>query len=188
MMSNQSAIFVSVGTDHHPFDRLVTWGDALSSHPAVGSVFVQRGTSTVEPASPSSPLIDATELRNHLSSADVVVCHGGPSTIMEAKAHGHLPIVVPRNPDLGEHVDGHQIRFCEHLERSGAIHFARSAQEVADLVTQIIAAGGRGPATDGQAPATTLTAISNELDRLTSKPRRRLLWLQARADPDPEYS
>lgn len=176
-----ATVFVSVGTDHHRFDRLVRWADALAAHPRVADVFVQRGSSGFVPACDSEPMIDADALRTRLAGADLVVCHGGPSTIMEARAHGHMPIVVPRDPDHGEHVDGHQMRFCDHLAAGGAIHLASSESHLAELVDTVLDAGGRGPATDGQAPAETLTAISNRIDTLTSNPRRRLSWLTKRS-------
>jgi hypothetical protein len=46
-----------------------------------------------------------------------VVTHGGPSTVMDARVAGRLPIVVARHPDLGEHIDSHQVRFSRHLAR-----------------------------------------------------------------------
>ncbi len=109
-------IVVSVGTDHHRFDRLIRWTDDYARRHRDASVLVQRGTSNVSSEVESRELIPHAELRAMFAAATVVVCHGGPSTVMDARAAGRLPIVVPRNPELSEHVDGHQMRFAKHLD------------------------------------------------------------------------
>ena len=47
-------LLVSVGTDHHPFDRLVRWAGAwLAAHPGAVRCLMQTGTSA--PPGPSGP-------------------------------------------------------------------------------------------------------------------------------------
>ena len=43
-----------------------------------------------------------------------------PGLIMESRSHGHLPVVVARDPGLGEHVDDHQQRFVGRLGARGS--------------------------------------------------------------------
>ena len=44
-------VFVTVGTDHHPFDRLVGWADSAHTHPLVAEVdAVLRGCGWVSDA------------------------------------------------------------------------------------------------------------------------------------------
>src|SRR3712207_7718545 len=38
-----------------------------------------------------------------------------------ARDRGHLPIVVPRRRDLGEHVDDHQTELAQTLEQMGHV-------------------------------------------------------------------
>ncbi len=49
------------------------------------------------------------EMLAKFASADVVVTHAGVRSILLATNAGHVPIVVPRLKDLGEHVDDHQM-------------------------------------------------------------------------------
>ncbi len=106
---------VSVGTDHHRFDRMIRWTEHYANrHPEIRFV-VQRGTSNSPRTLESHELIPHEELRTLFSDASVVICHGGPSTVMDARAVGRKPVVVPRDPELDEHVDGHQMRFARHL-------------------------------------------------------------------------
>lgn len=117
--SDRPRVVVSVGTDHHRFDRMVTWIDEwCAAHPEVATV-IQRGTSTEPTHCPSSELIPHADLLELFAQADAVVSHGGPSTVMDARMVGRFPLVMARNPDLGEHVDGHQLRFADHLRRHG---------------------------------------------------------------------
>jgi UDP-N-acetylglucosamine transferase subunit ALG13 len=56
-----------------------------------------------------------------MSEAVAVVCHGGPATIMLARQCGRMPLVVPRDPERGEHVDDHQLRFSRWMADKGQI-------------------------------------------------------------------
>ena len=51
---------MTVGTDHHPFDRLIGWtNDWLRAHPEqVPRFFVQSGTASVVPACPGSGFLE----------------------------------------------------------------------------------------------------------------------------------
>jgi UDP-N-acetylglucosamine transferase subunit ALG13 len=114
-----SLVFVSVGTDHHPFDRLVGWVDAWL--PDGVKCVVQHGTSAPPRRAEGVAYLDHGELTGLLNDAAVVVSHGGPTTITESRRHGVRPIVVPRSPALGEHVDDHQERFCARMAAKGLI-------------------------------------------------------------------
>jgi len=124
-LTTDHLVVVSVGTDHHPFDRLMRWVDHYLERRPVVRFVVQYGTSRIPAgAFESHDLVPHQELRQLFARSTAVVCHGGPSTVMDARTAGRLPIVVPRRPDLGEHVDGHQLRFATHLVEE---HMARVA-------------------------------------------------------------
>ncbi|MEL6984511.1 MAG: glycosyltransferase, partial [Actinomycetota bacterium] len=112
-------VVVAVGTDHHPFDRLVGWIDEWAMSRSDVSILVQRGNSAPTTHCASVDLLPHGDLYQHFAESMVVVSHGGPSTVMDARMVGRLPLVVARDPDLGEHVDDHQQRFAQHLARHG---------------------------------------------------------------------
>lgn len=116
---NRPLVVVSVGTDHHPFDRLLGWVADWARRTDV-DVFAQYGTSR-PPAAPvtGAPLLGHANLLERMSAAAAVVSHGGPATVADSRRVGIRPIVVPRRPDLGEHVDDHQVRFSRHLAALG---------------------------------------------------------------------
>ncbi|MER7459430.1 glycosyltransferase [Micromonospora sp. NPDC126480] len=115
-------MLVAVGTDKHPFDRLVDWLEGWQ--PAVADrvvLTVQHGHTRAPGVPGAVAFLGHDELQAAMSGADVVVCHGGPATILEARRHGRLPIVVPRNPSHGEHVDDHQLLFARRLGAAGMV-------------------------------------------------------------------
>ncbi len=170
-------VVVTVGTDHHPFDRLVHWvNDWLGVHPdQAPGFFLQSGTAAVHPACAASRSVEVQQLDQLLDSADVIVCHGGPASIAAAWARDRLPIVVPRRPDLGEHVDDHQVIFSRKVAQLGRIRLAQTRAEfevvMAEAIRDPSSLRGAVPAGDA-GPA--VARFSELIEELLSQPRRRL--------------
>ena len=79
---------------------------------------------------PITVLKSYQELVDAMASADVVVAQGGPGGITDARGVGHLPVVVPRQGTLGEHVDDHQVRFTAWMAERGLIELAADEAEL----------------------------------------------------------
>lgn len=126
-------IVVSVGTDHHRFDRLLEWVAAAADRTGAEAV-AQAGWTPALDGIECFDFVPGDELADLMRGADVVVCHGGPGTIALARSVGHRPIVVPRDPALREHVDDHQRRFSEALAAEDVIDCAASLDELVSLV------------------------------------------------------
>jgi beta-1,4-N-acetylglucosaminyltransferase len=105
-------IFVTVGTHHQAFDRLI---DALTSLPTQDLV-VQYGHGPPPVAALSATaFLSFEEMLDRFHEADVVVTHGGVGSILSALRAGHTPLVVPRLKRFGEHVDDHQVELADAL-------------------------------------------------------------------------
>lgn len=126
-------IVASVGTDHHPFDRLLEWVAVAADRTGAKAV-AQAGWTPGPDGIECFDFVAGDELADLMRGADVVVCHGGPGTIALARSVGHRPIVVARDPELGEHVDDHQLRFSEALAAEDVIDLASSLDELVSLV------------------------------------------------------
>jgi UDP-N-acetylglucosamine transferase subunit ALG13 len=123
----------SVGTDHHPFPRLLDW--VADAQVKLGfEAIVQRGSTPARPPLETIEFLPAEELESFMLAADVVVCHAGPGTLSLASRCGHRPIVVARDPKHGEHVDDHQMRYARRLFEEGTIDLAQSSEHLIDLV------------------------------------------------------
>lgn len=179
-------VLMTVGTDHHPFARLMGWIERweATGGPPVRWI-VQHGFT----AAPDGTGVRAEEFMPHdelqaaLREASVVVCQGGPGSIMDARGAGLVPIVVPRRPDLGEHVDDHQVRFSRRLDETGLIRLAEDEDAFRRLVGDALERPERFAAEQEVSDLpTTVRRFGTLVDELMTKPSRRaLLPLRRRA-------
>ncbi|QCX26793.1 glycosyltransferase [Nocardioides jishulii] len=174
-------VAVLLGTDHHPYDRLVEWAATLAAEDGQ-RWFVQHGfTRWPDVASADLPanltgtrMLGVRELDDLLAHADVVITHGGPSLIQEARTSRHVPIVAPRDPALGEHVDGHQIDFTARLAADGTIRLVRSLDDLR-LAVAATRHEGRPTTADAVTPDETVERFATLVEGALSAPRVGLL-------------
>jgi UDP-N-acetylglucosamine transferase subunit ALG13 len=133
-------IVVAVGTDHHPFGRVVGWIDRWLGRGGAdrADCVVQHGSAPPPRWGTAHPYLDHGELSGLMARSTVVVCHGGPATIVEARRLGRVPIVVPRRPEFDEHVDNHQVLFSTRLADRKIVHVASSEDELAALLDEAL--------------------------------------------------
>jgi UDP-N-acetylglucosamine transferase subunit ALG13 len=160
-----SRILVTVGTDFHPFQRLVDWADEYARRHPEHDVFIQYGAARPPVSGERSRLLDHAQLQTEIARADAVVCHGGPATITDIRRSGLIPICIPRDPDRGEHVDGHQQRFARRIADAGIV---RSVRETSDLDAQVEEAltHPRAESLDDAAPAEGVVRIGELIAEL----------------------
>lgn len=134
-------IFVTVGTDHHEFARIVDWlDDWLGRHPEnAPHTLLQHGFTKPSQRARNADFLAYPDVIAAMTQARVVITHGGPATIFEARAQGRLPLAVPRNPDLGEHVDHHQQRFTRRLSGEGIAMLAEDQATFDQLLDHMLA-------------------------------------------------
>lgn len=110
-------IFVTLGTHPAPMDRVVAELDRLIEIRAIeDDVVIQAASFRLRPKfARAVTVIPYEQLLALISSADVVIAHAGPATLAQIRAAGRVPLVVPRSPSAGEHVDDHQKRYADRL-------------------------------------------------------------------------
>ena len=108
-------IFVTVGTHEQPFNRLVKYMDHWASvHDE--EVVIQTGFSTYEPKIAKwQKLFSYKEMIENVNRARIVITHGGPSSFIMPLQVYKIPIVVPRKRAFDEHVNDHQVDFCNQV-------------------------------------------------------------------------
>lgn len=146
MTSQRSApplIVVTVGSDSHPFDRLIDWvDDWVDERGGDVTLVVQHGQAHPPRHGQARPFIPYEELQQLIADAAVVACHGGPGTIDECLRAGLRPITVPRSRRFGEAVDDHQVTFTQLLERHQQAWLPESAGQLADMLDEALARPG----------------------------------------------
>jgi UDP-N-acetylglucosamine transferase subunit ALG13 len=140
-MNGERLIFVTVGTEHYPFERLVGWVDgwlAERSDPRVQCV-IQHGTSAAPAHAEASSYLEYDHVEKLMRDAAAVVCHGGTGSVMLARHLGKRPIVVPRERARGEHVDDHQVVLARALAARGEVVEARSRRDLHASLDAVVA-------------------------------------------------
>ena len=121
-------IFITVGTNETPFDRLV---EAAAALPGDEPLFVQHGSSQVAHGRGEwRAFLSFEEMEAAMREARVVVTHAGVGSILLALKCGRHPLVMPRRGARGEAVDDHQLVLARRLAESGAVTVVESAEEL----------------------------------------------------------
>jgi UDP-N-acetylglucosamine transferase subunit ALG13 len=169
-------LFVTVGTDHHPFDRLVRWVDAWleAGGNRMVRALVQHGTSIAATHAESRDFLGYDAMLAATREAAAVACHGGPATIMLAADAGKVPIVVPRRRALGESVDDHQLIFAGPLASEGTVVLAESEQHFRALVEDALAAPVARARVAGSSAAEAVRRFEEIVDELVPQKKDRL--------------
>ena len=110
-------IFATVGTHGQPFARFLELLRELDD-----DIVLQFGHNPPpEGFASAMAFMPFDDVRRHMADARAVVPPAGVGSILCAREAGHLPVVVPRLPELGEHVDGHQSELTRTLDAMGHV-------------------------------------------------------------------
>ncbi len=127
-------IFVTVGTHHQPFERLL---DALGEL-AGAELVVQYGVGAPPPGvARAEAFMPFEAMLECFRAAEKVVTHAGVGSILCARREGHTPLVVPRRHNLGEHVDEHQAELTRALEQRGSVVAAWDLERLPALLADL---------------------------------------------------
>jgi UDP-N-acetylglucosamine transferase subunit ALG13 len=167
-------VVVTVGSDHHRFDRLIQWVDSWLAGPTASGVdcVIQHGTAATPAHGRSVPYLDHAELERLFANATVVVAQGGPLSVIESLRAGRRPIVVPRLAQLDEVVDDHQRSFCAFLATRGQVVVAEDASALAAELDAAIADPGYlrfTPEDDGGARDAAIEQIGRVAESLATQ-------------------
>lgn len=124
-------IFVTVGTHHDPFERML---DALGQLDG-SQMVVQYGPGSPPPGvARAEAYLPFEQMVECFREAETVITHAGVGSILCARREGHTPLVVPRLHGLGEHVDEHQAELTRELAARGSVVEVTDLSQLAQLV------------------------------------------------------
>lgn len=130
-------IYVTLGTHEQPMREL---SESLEKFPgllpALGPFIIQHGYTPPPAGWQAFRMVAPIMNRAYMEEADIVVTHGGPATIAEARQAGSVPIVVPRRSAFAEHVDDHQIAYARRLAKAGEVILVEDPRQLATAVRE----------------------------------------------------
>jgi UDP-N-acetylglucosamine transferase subunit ALG13 len=134
-------ILVTLGTHPQPMDRLVQAMDRLVARGEIREPVIIQSAAFGVPALHvrTVGVVPYEQLSAWVRDARVVITHAGPGSITLALAQGKAPIVVPRDPRAGEHVDDHQLRFAAWLQERRGIRVVTDMHALRDALDTTVA-------------------------------------------------
>ncbi len=112
-------IFGTVGTHEQQFDRFVRALDQIKAAGIIDDdIIIQTGYSDYKPEHCKySAFFPYQQVQEYVEDARIVITHGGPSSIFMSLRFGKIPVVIPRQKEFGEHVNNHQVKFCQDFKK-----------------------------------------------------------------------
>lgn len=136
-------IFVTVGTNEAPFDRLLR---AVAGLPPAEELLVQHGSSSIRPLHATCvDFLPFDAVVESVRRARAVVTHAGVGSVLVALGTGKRPIVVPRLRRFGEAVDDHQLDFARRFEQAGLVTLVEEPDGLEDALSQVAVQALPGP-------------------------------------------
>ena len=130
-MQEPKMIFVVVGTQYG-FDRLIQTGDDWAAKHPEFEFFAQIGVGKFKPRNMEFvDFLDPTTFKNKLGACECIVAHAGMGSILQSLENGKPVIVMPRNPDLGEVQNTHQLDTARRMRENVSIEVAMDENELA---------------------------------------------------------
>lgn len=129
-------IFVTVGTQRFPFDRLLKMIDiAMAANGFSDDLFAQIGSGKYVPYNYRYTKFCSNDLFTKLiEDCDLIITHSGVGTIMKGLERNKPIIVVPRLAEYGEHVDNHQVQLAKAFAEKNYVFMYNEGDNILDLV------------------------------------------------------
>ena len=138
MMENTIKLFVPLGTQKFPFNRLVMALNKLVESGAYTSQEIVM-QSTVYGERPKFTHFDVIPLElfnSYLDKAEVIITHSGVNSIISSMNRRKPLIIVPRMKMYGEHVDDHQIEIADLMEKKFDVLVAKDISLLGYLINR----------------------------------------------------
>lgn len=165
-------IFLTVGSWHKGFDRLVQAVDELKQRGVIAcEVQAQIGQGKYKPANLNTVYYYSPEEYDKIiNQAEILISHVGMGTIIQAIRQGKPVVVMPRKAELGEVNNNHQYDTAEILEKEGKVLVA---YETNDLEAKLKEAENFIP-NQGEGSQKILSEVEKFIESVVKKKKFRL--------------
>ena len=129
-------IFVAVGTQKFPFNRLLKGIDDLIEQGRLeGDIFAQIGHSDYVPRNYKyKDFLSKDDFQSCISDCEVLITHSGVATIIAGMKMEKPVVVVPRFARYAEHVDDHQLQIAESFSDKNLVLMCKNMDELDRIV------------------------------------------------------
>ena len=137
-MNNTVKLFVPLGTQKFPFNRLVkALNEMVNSGIYTSQEIVMQSTIYEEkPLFTHHEIIPLETFNSYLDKAEVIITHSGVNSIISSMNRKKPLIIVPRMKKYGEHVDDHQIEIADLMEQKFDVLVAKNTAQLVNLIEQ----------------------------------------------------
>lgn len=165
-------IFVTVGSAPHDFTRLVKMMDEIANEISE-EVVIQKGFTPFIPKTAKwFEFVSYDDAVKYFQSAKVIVGHSSAGPIMLARRFNKPLIIFPRDGDLKEHVDGHQIETARAMDGSSKmIEVVYHEKELLEAVRRAISKAETGQSYDESPALSSLIEYIREFIQQVKKQR-----------------
>jgi len=120
-------------------DRLLRYADEVAADYSSCEFLAQTGdTRYMAQHIKLLPWLDSVEFERLVSTCDVFVSHAGMGNILLAAQYQKPIVVVPRQAELGEHINNHQVATADTLKNRSFIYVASTAGELGQFIRHIL--------------------------------------------------
>lgn len=138
-MEQSIKLFVALGTQRFPFDRLIQALEELVASGFINAseILVQLNDNSYKSdIIPIVNMLSYVEFNKCISNATYVIVHGGVNSIISCMKMGRSFIICPRRLRFNEHVDDHQIEIAMLMEDKFNVLIYNEDSNLADLLKE----------------------------------------------------
>ncbi len=131
-------IFVAVGTQKFPFDRLLIKLDELVALGDIEEeVYAQIGNATYIPKNYKyERFMTKDDFTEKINRCNILVTHSGVATIIAGLQMKKPTVVIPRMERYGEHVDNHQFEIAKSFAELNYVLICEKEEELGSIISK----------------------------------------------------
>ena len=144
-------IFVSLGTQDKPFNRIIDYVISLKENLKElksEKIIIQLGQTKLLKSDNKRiknlenviiyDMLKPEKMKDIIKDSDIIITHAGVGTIMECLEMGKEIIVVPRKAENLEHVNNHQEEIAFEMEKKGFLTKVDTYEELENKIIMLL--------------------------------------------------
>ena len=144
-------IFVSLGTQDKPFNRIIDYVISLKENLKElqgEKIIIQLGQTKLLKSDNERiknlenitiyDMLKPEKMKDIIKDSDIIITHAGVGTIMECLEMGKEIIVVPRKVENLEHVNNHQEEIAFEMEKKGFLTKVDTYEELENKISMLL--------------------------------------------------